>query len=214
MPQNTVFSAKMLSNFRGLVLFFIKADFCNQILVVFWISVFSIFQDLQDSHTFAPLPIQNIRKTSSNFFKFLFEFPQKIMILRQFSSKIDQILISELNLEVELTSPPLCSRRISYIFSDAREMLCSSDAIFCPTSKKSNVVMKGYPCLLRCDVACFTLATVDIVLSTKNPYQTYRTKEVRSRDLEPKATGLLSVIQPPHTQSSPENRTRKYNCTN
>ena len=40
-------------------------------------SFFSIFQDLQDSHTFAPLPIQNIRKNSSNFFEFLFEFPQK-----------------------------------------------------------------------------------------------------------------------------------------
>ena len=52
---------------------------------------------------------------------------------------------------------------------------------------------KGYPCLLRCDVACFTLATVDIVLSAKNPNQAYRTKKVQSRGLEPKATCLLSM---------------------
>ena len=31
-------------------------------------SYFSIFQDLQDLHTFAPLRIQNTRKSSSNFF--------------------------------------------------------------------------------------------------------------------------------------------------
>ena len=56
------------SNFRGLVLFCINADFCNQILI------FSIFQDLQNSHTFAPLLIQNIRKNSSNFFNFCSNF--------------------------------------------------------------------------------------------------------------------------------------------
>ena len=47
------------SNFRGLVLFCIEADSCNQILI------FSIFQYLQDSHTFAPLPIRSSRKNSS-----------------------------------------------------------------------------------------------------------------------------------------------------
>ena len=46
-------------------------------------SFFSIFQDLQDSLTFAPLRIQNTRKNSSNFFEFLLEFLQKIIIFRQ-----------------------------------------------------------------------------------------------------------------------------------
>ena len=76
------------ANFRELVLFCIEADFCNQI-----VDFFSIFQDLQDKQTFAPLPIQNIRKNSSNFFEFLFEFLQKTMIFRQFSSKIDKFLM-------------------------------------------------------------------------------------------------------------------------
>ena len=56
-------------------------------------SFFSIFQDLQDSHTFAPLRIQNTRKNSSNFFEFLLEFLQKIIIFRQFSSNFGQILM-------------------------------------------------------------------------------------------------------------------------
>ena len=50
----------------------------------------SIFQDLQDSHTFAPLRIQNSRKNSSNVFEFLLEFLQKIILFRQFSSNVGQ----------------------------------------------------------------------------------------------------------------------------
>ena len=56
-------------------------------------SFFSIFQALQDSHTFAPLRIQNTRRNSSNFFEFLFEFLQKIIIFQQFSSNFGQILM-------------------------------------------------------------------------------------------------------------------------
>ena len=56
-------------------------------------SFFSIFQYLQDSHTFAPLRIQNTRKNSSNFFEFLLEFLQKLIIFRQFSSNFGQILM-------------------------------------------------------------------------------------------------------------------------
>ena len=51
--------------------------------------------------------------------------------------------LSELNIEVELTGMPRCSRRIRFIFNDAREMFCSNDAICCPISKKSNIVNKS-----------------------------------------------------------------------
>ena len=44
-----------LSNFRGLVLFCIEADFCNHCPNTHF---FSILRDLQDLHTFAPLESQ------------------------------------------------------------------------------------------------------------------------------------------------------------
>ena len=37
----------------------------------------SVFRDLQDCHTFAPLEAQNLRKFLSNFFIFLLKFQQK-----------------------------------------------------------------------------------------------------------------------------------------
>ena len=41
----------------------------------------------------------------------------------------DQAFNPELNLEVELTGMPRCSRRISFILNAARVMLCLNDAI-------------------------------------------------------------------------------------
>ena len=76
-----------LSNFRGLVLFCIEADFATKY------SFFSILRDLQDLHTFAPLQTQNLRKNSSNFFRILARISAKILIFRQFSSNFAQILM-------------------------------------------------------------------------------------------------------------------------
>ena len=76
-----------LSNFRGLALFCIEADFCNQILIS------SILRDLQDLHTFAPLQTQIIRKNSSNFFRIFAQISAKILIFQQFSSNFAQVLI-------------------------------------------------------------------------------------------------------------------------
>ena len=59
------------SNFRGLALFYIETDFCNKYLF------FSIFRDLQDCHTFAPLQIENRNKNSWNYFASFQYFCQK-----------------------------------------------------------------------------------------------------------------------------------------
>ena len=67
------------SNFRGLVLSSIEADFCNQIILIF-----SIFRDPQDLHTFAPLQIQNFSKISSNVSVFLFKFLQRTIFFNDF----------------------------------------------------------------------------------------------------------------------------------
>ena len=50
-------------------------------------SFFSILRDLQDLHTFAPLQTQNLRKSSSNFFRMFARISAKILIFRQFSTK-------------------------------------------------------------------------------------------------------------------------------
>jgi len=50
--------------------------FCDQGLFFF----FKHFRDLQDCHAFAPLQFQIFDEISSNFFGFLFEFLQKILI--------------------------------------------------------------------------------------------------------------------------------------
>ena len=52
--------SQIFANLEGLVLGCIKADFCNQI--------HSIFRDLQENHSFSPLPIQNFSKFSSESF--------------------------------------------------------------------------------------------------------------------------------------------------
>ena len=49
-------------------------------------SFFSIFRNLQDLHTFAPLRIQNFSKSSSNIFAFSFEFLQIIRIFQRIAS--------------------------------------------------------------------------------------------------------------------------------
>ena len=56
-----------------------KASFC------------SVFRNLQDCHTFAPLEAQNLRKFLSNFFIFFAEISAKIAIFQQFSSNFAPI---------------------------------------------------------------------------------------------------------------------------
>ena len=56
------------------------------------VSFFSIFRDLQDSHTFAPLGTQNPRKKNCQiFFRFFNQNLQKIAIFQQISSNFASI---------------------------------------------------------------------------------------------------------------------------
>ena len=78
------FSAES-SNFRGLVLFCIDADFCVQILILQHLQDPKTIRDLQDLQSFAPLQIQNLSKNSINFFQISVEISAKITIFQQFS---------------------------------------------------------------------------------------------------------------------------------
>ena len=50
----------------------------------------SVFRNLQDCHTFAPLEIQNLRKFSSNFFIFLLKFLQRSRFFSDFRRILHQ----------------------------------------------------------------------------------------------------------------------------
>ena len=81
------FSAKW-SNFRGLVLGDINADFCNQILI-FW----SIFRDLGDFQSFAPFGAENLRKLLSVIFLSIILQNSQNAIFQHCSSNFPPILM-------------------------------------------------------------------------------------------------------------------------
>ena len=53
----------------------------------------SVFRNLQDCHTFAPLEAQNLCKFLSNFFTFLLKFQQKSRFFSKISSNFAPILM-------------------------------------------------------------------------------------------------------------------------